>query len=104
MNTEEKQTFLFTQLVAMFHVAAMQQMGKLKNPITDSIDRNLDAAQGSIDLLDMLQAKTRGNLNPEEERLLRSALQDLKLNYVDEASKPAPSAGAAAAGEEGASS
>jgi hypothetical protein len=104
MNTEEKQTFLFTQLVAMFHVAAMQQMGKLKNPITDSIDRNLDAAQGSIDLLDMLQAKTRGNLNPEEERLLRSALQDLKLNYVDEASKPGPSAGAAAAGEEGTSS
>jgi hypothetical protein len=101
MNAEDKQTILFTQLVAMFHVAAMQQMGKLKNPITDSIDRNLDAAQGSIDLLDMLQAKTRGNLNPEEERLLRSALQDLKLNYVDEASKPAPPAGATAAGEEG---
>jgi hypothetical protein len=92
MNTTEKNQLLFTQLVAMFHFAAMQQMGKVKNPMTDAIERDLSAAQGSIDVLDMLREKTRGHLSPEEEKFLNQVLQELKLNYVDESSKPEPPA------------
>lgn len=87
MNTQEKHQLLFSQLVIMFHAAAMQQMGKLKNPMTDKIERDLLAAQSTIDLLDMLKEKTRGNLIDEENRLLTSVLQELKLNFVDEAKK-----------------
>jgi hypothetical protein len=90
MDAKEKQQILFTQLVLMFHAAAIQQMGKLKNPITDKIERDLGAAQGSIDLLDMLKEKTQGNLTPEENRLLGEVLKELKLNYVDELNKPDP--------------
>jgi hypothetical protein len=90
MNTTEKNQLLFMQLVAMFHFAAMQQMGKVKNPVTDAIERDLSAAQGSIDVLDMLKEKTRGHLALEEERFLTQVLQELKLNYVDESSKPEP--------------
>jgi len=89
MNDRDQQ--LFASLVAMFHLAAMQQMGKIKNPLTDAIERNLDAARESIDMLDMLKSKTRGNLSGEEDQLLGQVLQDLKLNYVDETSKPEPS-------------
>ncbi len=88
MEDKQKQEIMFTQLVLMFHTAAMQQMGKLKSPLTDTLERNLEAAQNSIDLLDMLREKTKGNLSAEESRLLLQVIQELKLNYVDEAGKP----------------
>ena len=96
MDTEQKNQMLFTELVVMFHAAAMQQMGKIKHPVTGNIERHLESAQNSIDLLDMLQAKTRGNLSAEEERFLKQVLQELKLNYIDEMQKPDPSAGSPA--------
>jgi uncharacterized protein YjaG (DUF416 family) len=86
----EKNTPLFLSLVMTFHAAAMQQLGKVKHPLTDKIERDLEQAQMSIDILDMLQEKTRGNLSDEEAKLLSNVLQELKLNYVDEASKKQP--------------
>jgi hypothetical protein len=89
MDAREKNEIMFTQVVLMFHTAAMQQLGKLKSPLSDKIERNLEAAQNSIDLLDMLKEKTKGSLSEEESRLLTQVIQELKLNYVDEANKPA---------------
>jgi hypothetical protein len=87
MASGEKNTSLFFSLVMTFQAAAMQQMGKMKNPISDKIERSLEQAQLSIDMLDMIEEKTRGNLSEDETKLLKSILQDLKLNYVDEISK-----------------
>jgi hypothetical protein len=87
MESSEKNQALFSQLIMMLHGGAMQHMGKLKNPLTDKIERDLMQAQFSIDMLDMIQEKTRGNLSSEEERFLQSLLQELKLNYVDEINK-----------------
>jgi len=84
---EGKKTSLFLSLVLTFQTAALQQMGKLKNPITDKIERDLQQAQMSIDMLDMLEEKTRGNLTEEESRFLKEVLKELKLNYVDEVAK-----------------
>lgn len=78
---------LFFNLVMMFHTSAMQHMGKLKNPLTDKIERDLLQAQMSIDMLDMLKAKTKGNLSENELRFLDRMISELKLNYVDEAEK-----------------
>ena len=94
MDTVEKNEMMFIQLVSMFQAATLQQMGKMKNPVTDKIERNMEQAQLSIDLIDMLKEKTKGNRSSDEEKFLSSVLQDLKLNYVDElakeASAPAP--------------
>lgn len=87
MEQREMHAALFGQLVAMLHFAAMQQMGKIKNPMTDTVERNLEGARHTIDTLDMLQARTRGNLTPEEEQFLTQMLKELKLNYVDELAK-----------------
>jgi hypothetical protein len=92
MASGDKNSSLFFSLVMTFQAAAMQQMGKLKNPISDKIERDLQQAQLSIDILDMLEEKTRGNLLEEETKLLKSILQELKLNYVDEMSKEPASA------------
>lgn len=87
MTGSEKNTALFGSLLMMFQSAALQFMGKLKNPHTEKIERDLDQAQMSIDMLAMILEKTTGNLTPEEKNYLETILRDLRLNYVDEASK-----------------
>jgi hypothetical protein len=72
------------QLVLSLETAAMQQMGKLQNPITGKVDRNLDLAKNSIDMLAMIEQKTGGNLTSEEESLIKRALYQLRMNYLDE--------------------
>ncbi|RCK77449.1 MAG: hypothetical protein IGBAC_1758 [Ignavibacteriae bacterium] len=87
MDQSEKNEFLLMQLILMFQTTALQQMGKLKNPLTDKIEKNLEMAQTSIDILDMLHQKMKGNLSENEEKLFIDVLKELKLNYVDEVSK-----------------
>lgn len=87
MKPEEKDTALFVSLVMMFHSATMQHLGKVKNPLTDKIERDLDQAQMTIDLLEMLSKKTKGNLSENEESYLTNVLRELRLNFVDEKSK-----------------
>ncbi len=87
MELKDKNTQLFLQLAFMYHAAGMEQLGKVKSTITGKIERDLVAAQGTIDLLDMLLVKTKGNLSTEEERYLSELIRELKLNFVDEKSK-----------------
>jgi len=106
MTSDDKYTMLLTQLVALFQATALQQMGKLKNPMTDAIEKDILQAKISIDLIDMLQMKMKGNLSAEEERMLSTVLRDLRLNYVDEVNKqpppvaPPPAPGSAPSGEQ----
>ena len=86
----DQQDALFVNLVLIFQNAAMQQMGKISNPVTGKIERNLEQARFSIDVIDMLKAKTRGNLSSDLEKLLDSTLTNLRMNYVDEANKETP--------------
>jgi F0F1-type ATP synthase membrane subunit b/b' len=79
-----KHQILFTNLVIMFQTVAMQQMGKIKNPITDKIERDLEQAQMSIDMLEMLQEKTKGSLTDVEQKMLKSILHELHLNFLEE--------------------
>ena len=78
---------LFMQLIIQNQQIAMMAMGKIKNPVTDKIERNLEHAKVYIDTLDMLLAKTKGNLSDYEEKFLAETLKELKLNYVDEVDK-----------------
>jgi hypothetical protein len=85
--TDPNHNILFMQLIIQNQQIAMMAMGKIKNPVTDKIDRNLDHAKIYIDTLDMLLARTKGNLSEYEEKFLTETLKDLKLNYVDEMDK-----------------
>lgn len=87
MTIEEKDTALFASLVMMFQSATMQHLGKVKNPFTDKIERDLSQAQMTIDLLEMINRKTKGNLSKDEGYYLSNVLRELRLNYVDEQSK-----------------
>ncbi len=84
MNTQDQ---LFTQLLYIFYSSAMVAMGKLKNPATDQIERNLEQAKQSIDILELIRDKTKNNLTEPQSRTLDGLLTDLRLNFVDESNK-----------------
>lgn len=86
-NIKDKNSQLLFYLVSSFEMAALQQMGKIKNPLTDKIEKDLQQAQFSIDLLDMLKEKTKANLSGDEQKFLEHVLGQLKLNYIDEIEK-----------------
>lgn len=90
---------LFFQLVLGLQSAAWMMLGKVANPLTGKVERNIEGAKLNIDLLLMLQEKTKGNLTGEEEEFLANAIQQLQLNYVDEVKK-AESAPEGSTGEE----
>jgi len=65
----------------------MMSMGKLKNPMTDTIERDLSQTQQSIEMLEMIRDKTKNNLSQELTQMLEHTLTELRLNYVDEMNK-----------------
>lgn len=82
---------MFLSLLYSFHAAGMQHLGKIVSPLTGKIERDLDAARGTIDVLRMFEKKTVGNLSAREQRTLTGLITELQLNYVDEANRsPAP--------------
>lgn len=87
MAEEPKLNMLFMSIVLSLSQAAMQHMGKITNPLTGKIDRNLEQAKVTVDMLEMLKEKTEGNLVKDEEKLINGTLATLQLNYVDEAKK-----------------
>jgi len=82
--TEEQ---LFDNLVSSLVHSVWISLGKIKNPMTDKVERNLFAASMNIDMLDMLFKRMDGNLNEQEESYLSRILSELKMNYLEEKKK-----------------
>ena len=75
------------QLVISLQMGAMQQLGKVANPITGKVERDLQIAKATIDLIGMLEQKMAGNLTEDEKNLIQRILTELRMNFVDEAKK-----------------
>ena len=86
-NQLKKEDQLFIHLVNTFVQSAWISLGKVKNPVSDELERNLDQGSYYIDLLDMLQTKMKGNLTEWEEQYILHSLSELKLNFIDEKKK-----------------
>ena len=74
----------FSSFVFSLSTSALFHLGEVPDPITQKIEKNLPLAKQTIDILGMLQEKTKGNLAPEEGRMLESILADLRWRYVRE--------------------
>lgn len=72
----------FSTFVLSLSQAALLHLGELDDPDTGKRVNNFPLARQSIDLLSMLQEKTRGNLTDEEHKLLENLLYDLRMKYV----------------------
>ncbi len=98
-----KPTFL--TLIQMFQLEGMVALGKMLNPATNEITRNLEHARYVIDILEVLKEKTHGNLSDDEQRFLDHSLSTLRLNFVEETNRPsAPPPAEVAEGDGGNSS
>ena len=79
--TEEQ---LFDNLISSLVHSVWISLGKIKNPMTDKIERNLFAASMNIDMLDMLYKRMDGNLSEQEDSYLGHVLSEIKMNYIEE--------------------
>ncbi len=71
-----------TFVVSMSH-SALLHLGDAPDPSTGMLEKNLPLARQTIDLLAVLQEKTRGNLSGDEERVLTQAIYDLRMRFVE---------------------
>lgn len=89
-TSSDKQTTLpkinFSSFVLSLYSSGLVQLGKVEDPSTGKKSVNLDLAKHTIDMIAMLEEKTKGNLNEEEGNLLKALLSELRLAFV-EASK-----------------
>lgn len=74
----------FATFIVSLNSAALVHLGVLEEPSTKNLVKNLPLAKQTIDILTMLEEKTRGNLTPEERTMLQSMLYDLRVIYVKE--------------------
>ena len=85
----------FGTFVLSLGSSALVHLGEIQHPEAAEAKENLALARQVIDLLAMLEEKTRGNLTPEEARFLSDLLADLRLKFVEKSRSAAPgSAGA----------
>lgn len=87
INEEEFSQLMFIQYISALINSGMQNLGKIINPLTGKIEKNLEASQGIIELLVMLKKKTKGNLSDIEENFISDGIANLQLNYADEVSR-----------------
>ncbi len=73
----------FGTVVLSLGSSALVHLGEIQHPETAEAKENLDLARQTIDLLAMLEEKTKGNLTNEEARFLRDLLADLRLKFVE---------------------
>jgi hypothetical protein len=83
----------FAMLVGTFSTQAMVALGMLPNPMTGKLEPQLDLARYLIDLLDLMEHKTKGNLNRAEQLFLDDTLHQLRMAYVELKKRPAEPAG-----------
>ena len=76
----------FTAFVMSLNTSALYHLGEISDPVTGDRNQDLVLAKHTIDTLQLLEEKTKGNLNGEEQDLLKNVLYDLKMRYVQKVS------------------
>lgn len=83
MSENEPIKLDFSQLISAFGMQSLMACGKIMNPITRKFETDLMMAQYHIGLLEIIQAKTTGNLTDEESRLLEDMLHQARMAFLD---------------------
>jgi len=79
----------FPLLVSMFSTQAMVALGLIPNPMTNKPDLQPALARHYIDLLAVLEEKTKGNLEQEEDQMITQTVHELRMIYVQQTGKKA---------------
>ncbi len=74
----------FATFILSINSSALVQLGLIEEPGTGELAKNLPLAKQTIDLLALLEEKTKGNLTSDEENILKNVLYELRMLYVKE--------------------
>jgi hypothetical protein len=74
---------LFASLVAQLSTSALMMLGRIPHPETGKTSLDLEAARIFIDQLEMLEAKTKGNLSAPENHMLKQSLMEVRMGFVE---------------------
>jgi hypothetical protein len=74
----------FATFVLSLSHSALMHLGDAPHPETGKIEKHLSLARQTIDLIGMLEDKTKGNLTGDEERLIGQILFDLRMRFVEQ--------------------
>jgi len=77
----------FSAFVMSLNGSALYHLGEISDPVTGEKQQDMVLVKHTIDTLQLLQEKTKGNLTDEEHDLLKHALYDLKMRYVGKISQ-----------------
>lgn len=77
----------FPTFVLSLSHSALMHLGEAPHPEDGRVERNLPLAKQNIDLLGLLEEKTKGNLSGDEESLLSQVLFDVRMRYMELAKK-----------------
>jgi len=92
-NKEEKKIetplpeVTFSSFIFSLARSAFMHLGEEPHPETGKVEVSLPLAKETIDIISMLEEKTRGNLTPEEDQLVKNMLFALRMKYVEIATK-----------------
>jgi len=78
----------FSSFILSLASTAFIQLGELEDPATGRLELNLEGAHQMIEILDMLHARTKGNLDAQEEEFFSGILYELKLKYTQKVKRP----------------
>ena len=77
----------FPSYILSYYTQGLVFLGEAPNPFTNKQEQDLESSRHMIDILTMLQQKTKGNLSREEDQLLDSVLYDLRLKFMSKTKK-----------------
>ena len=90
LSRDDLTSAMFANLVIQQANMALMFLGKVPNPDTGELMQEIDSAKLLIDQLEMLEVKTKGNLNKNEDRLLKQSLMSLRMAFVEAVDNPLP--------------
>jgi hypothetical protein len=81
-ETQARPPIDFPSYVLSYYTQGLVLLGEVPNPYTNKKEEDIEAARHTVDILSMLQAKTKGNLSKDEEQLLDTVLYELRMKFM----------------------
>ena len=79
----DKQDQLFSQLLYLLHHSAMQELGKITNPVNGEVNVNIQQSEQLLEMHKMLKDKTKGNLSNDMSKTQNMMLDELIVNFKE---------------------
>ena len=80
---EELPSINFPTFIISLSTQALMHLGEISNPVTGKVEKDVAVAKQTIDIIGMLSEKSKGNLDENEEQLVREVLYNLRMKYVE---------------------